>query len=82
MGLCAGRVGAMPLLVLRQGVKRGLVGLQRLQLKTVIITLLQLCEAESGCRQGRRMCVCVRARACVVQCGVWLVGGVACLLAL
>ena len=43
VGLCAGRVGAMPLLVLGQvgqGVKRGLMGLQWLQLKTVIITLL------------------------------------------
>ena len=32
MGLCTGRVGAMPLLVLghgEQGVKRGLVGSQR-----------------------------------------------------
>ena len=41
VGLCAGRVGAMPLLVLRhggQGVKRGLLGLQKLQLKTVLIT--------------------------------------------
>ena len=57
VGLCAGRVGAMPLLVLRhgkQGVKRGQMGLQKLQLKTVIFTLL--CEVESG---G----ACVRARA-------------------
>ena len=39
--VCRAR-GAMPLLVLRhgkQGVKRGLMGLQKLQLKTVIITL-------------------------------------------
>ena len=49
MGLCAGCVRAMLLLVLRhggQGVKRGLVGLQRLQLETVIITLR--CELRSG----------------------------------
>ena len=76
VGLCAGRVGAMPLLVLRhgkQGVKRGLMGLQKLQLKTVIIALL--CELES-----RGACVC--ARACVVQRGAWLVGCVVCSLAL
>ena len=57
----------MPLLVLRhgkQGVKRGLMGLQKLQLKTVIITLL--CELESG-----GACVCARARVCgTVRCAV------------
>ena len=69
VGLCAGRVRAMPLLVLRhgkQGVKRGQMGSQRLQLKTVIITLL--CEVESG-----EACVCARARAwCSVVCGQWV----------
>ena len=64
VGLCAGRVGAMPLLVLRhgkQGVKTWVDGItevaaQRLQLKTVIITLLG--EMES------KKCVCVCARVC------------------
>ena len=69
VGLCAGRVGAMPLLVLGhggQGVKRGLLGLQKLQLKTVIVTLL--CELES-----RGACACVRARAWYsVVCGQWV----------
>ena len=43
---------------------------------------VQNCECYLGVRSGvgRGVCVCVRA--CVVQCGVWLVGCVVCSLAL
>ena len=65
VGLCAGRVGAMPLLVLwhgGQGVKRGLLGLQKLQLKK-----LPCCANWS---REWHVCVCARVRGtvwCVVS---------------
>ena len=33
-------------------------------------------RGDASCAKRSRRGVCVRARACVVQCGVWLVGGV------
>ena len=66
VGLCAGRVGAMPLLVLRhgkQGVRCGQMGLQRLQLKGLCKQLKTVLITLSGETESKK-CVCVCARVC------------------